>query len=80
MFFRGLSYTNFEKNIIFVGKSSKLHFLRYSSTFFTKLKGIVNCYENISINIPKLIFKGNKIPKSVKIVTNFEYILEFRES
>ena len=35
---------------------------------------------NISINIPKLIFRGYKMTKSVKIVINFKYNLEFREN
>ena len=63
-----------------IEKSSKLHFLRYSSTFFTKLKATVISYEDMSIDISKLIFKGNKIPKSVKIDLNFEYFLKFREN
>ena len=52
----------------------------YSSTVFTKLKGIVSCNMKISINIPKLIFRGYKMTKSVKIVINFKYNLEFREN
>ena len=52
----------------------------YSSTVFTKLKGIVSCNMKISINIPKLIFRGYKMTKSVKIVINFEYNLKFREN